>query len=170
MAKVVLALAFFVAFTASVQFEDHQVFSLNDGPSVTAFLQVEDAPNYVEVPVHRVPIATKTIRTLKADKAACQAACNAEASCKGFKHTEGTDACALLSHEEGSTVVADDSAKAPTENADKEKAEADVAKSEVEADTKILDEKKAQFKKDIKGEEEKVQEEKQEADKKSAKS
>merc|ERR1719305_2159295 len=104
---VAFGVVFCLALASAVEFQgfDDQVISLNDGPGFSVFLQVEDSPAYVEVPVHRVPIATTTIRTIKAAKSACEAACNAEPACKGFKHTEGTDECSLLAHNENASVA-----------------------------------------------------------------
>merc|ERR1712070_922639 len=63
------------------------------------FLQVDGPSSYVEVPEHRVPLTTKEIRTLKASQDKCQAECNKEEKCKGFKYTDGTQVCTLLAHD-----------------------------------------------------------------------
>merc|ERR1712072_1233946 len=165
-----VAVVLCLALAGAVEFEgfDDQVVSLNDGPGFSVFLQVEDSPAYVEVPVHRVPIATTTIKTIKADKSACEQACNAEPQCKGFKHTEGTDECSLLAHNEaasnapaaaspGAQVNAAAEAKAETakkeaeaaqEKAKDEKKKADVAKAKVEEEKKVVEEKKEEAKKE----------------------
>merc|ERR1719460_2825875 len=133
-----------LALAGAVEFDgfDDQVISLNDGPGFSVFLQVEDSPAYVEVPVHRVPIATTTIKTIKADKSACEQACNAEPQCKGFKHTEGTDECSLLAHNEAASnapaaASPDAQVKAAAEaKAETAKKEADAAKEKAKDEEK----------------------------------
>merc|ERR1711988_1231808 len=39
-------------------------------------------------------------KTIKASKSKCKAECNTTPGCKGFKYTEGSDACVLLGHDE----------------------------------------------------------------------
>merc|ERR1712054_283049 len=79
-----------------------RMFSMNEASisDPVFFLQVDDSPAYVEVPTHRIPISTKTIKTIKASKSKCKAKCNTTPGCKGFKYTEGSDACVLLGHDE----------------------------------------------------------------------
>merc|ERR1711988_1484230 len=79
-----------------------RMFSMNEASvsDPVFFLQVDDSPAYVEVPTHRIPISTKTIKTIKASKSKCKAECNTTPGCKGFKYTEGSDACVLLGHDE----------------------------------------------------------------------
>merc|ERR1719460_1313661 len=140
-----------LALAGAVEFDgfDDQVISLNDGPGFSVFLQVEDSPAYVEVPVHRVPIATTTIKTIKADKSACEQACNAEPQCKGFKHTEGTDECSLLAHNEAASnapaaASPDAQVKAAAEpKAETAKKEADAAKEKAKDEKKKADVEKA---------------------------
>merc|ERR1712072_1534574 len=129
-----VAVVLCLALAGAVEFEgfDDQVVSLNDGPGFSVFLQVEDSPAYVEVPVHRVPIATTTIKTIKADKSACEQACNAEPQCKGFKHTEGTDECSLLAHNEAASNAPAAASPGAQVNAAAE-AKAETAKKEAEA-------------------------------------
>merc|ERR1712054_688323 len=76
-----------------------RMFSMNEASvsDPVFFLQVDDSPAYVEVPTHRIPISTKTIKT---SKSKCKAECNTTPGCKGFKYTEGSDACVLLGHDE----------------------------------------------------------------------
>merc|ERR1719460_1696726 len=169
-----------LALAGAVEFDgfDDQVISLNDGPGFSVFLQVEDSPAYVEVPVHRVPIATTTIKTIKADKSACEQACNAEPQCKGFKHTEGTDECSLLAHNEAASnapaaaspdaqvkAAAEAKAEAAKENAKDEKKKADVEKAKAEAAKEEAKDAKAKVEEEKKVVEEKKEEAKKEADK-----
>merc|ERR1712072_968926 len=141
---VAIIAVFCAALAGSVEFDgfDDQVISLNEGPGFSVFMQVDESPAYVEVPVHRVPIATTTIRTIKADKSACEQACNSEPQCKGFKHTEGTDECSLLAYNEAaSNAPAAASPDAQVKAAAEAKAE--TAKKEAEAaQEKAKDEKK----------------------------
>merc|ERR1712100_773586 len=162
---------FCLALASAVEFEgfDDQVISLNDGPGITVFLQVEDSPAYVEVPVHRVPIATTTIKTIKADKNACEKACNDEPECKGFKHTEGTDECSLLAHNDASSKAAPAANDAAKQEADAAKKEAKAAQEKAEAEKKKADTEKAKAEaakeeaKDAKAKVEKVKKEADEA-------
>merc|ERR1719506_2017829 len=174
-----------LALAGAVEFDgfDDQVISLNDGPGFSVFLQVEDSPAYVEVPVHRVPIATTTIKTIKADKSACEQACNAEPQCKGFKHTEGTDECSLLAHNENASVAplspgaqVNAAAQAEADNAKKEaedakekaadeKKEADAEKAKAEAVKEEANNAVDKAKAETKAAEEKKEEVKKEAEK-----
>merc|ERR1712070_866099 len=57
-----------------------------------------DGKGYVQIHAAKVPSSAKVYKTVVGNKSSCQAMCNADKNCKGFKVSTSTGKCSLLSH------------------------------------------------------------------------